>query len=124
MTIGFGSGNNYTPPDYRGYFIRGANKGTAGSASATVPGSYAGDIKGTQTTDYQSHNHTTQPHNHSYSLFSVIGSSPFANGSIYSTVTSTQTSNASTGDAIVTVNNSGGSETRPYNLSANWILKL
>ena len=57
MGIGTGTANaaNYTPPDYRGYFIRGANKGTAGSASGNVPASYSNDVKNTQTDNLQDH---------------------------------------------------------------------
>jgi hypothetical protein len=65
--MGIGSGGagtaNFTPPDLRGYFLRGSNLGTT-TASTTAPMSLAPTIKTTQTDTFKSHNHTVSDHTH------------------------------------------------------------
>uniref|UniRef100_A0A6C0LBP0 Uncharacterized protein n=1 Tax=viral metagenome TaxID=1070528 RepID=A0A6C0LBP0_9ZZZZ len=57
MAIGTGTANAYTPPDYRGAFLRGSNKGTANAAATTTYGARAPDLKSSQ-------NHITETHSH------------------------------------------------------------
>jgi hypothetical protein len=65
MAIGTGSSNAYTPPDYRGAFLRGSNKGTSTTTANTTYdninyGSLTSDLKNSQ-------NHMTETHSHSAS---------------------------------------------------------
>jgi microcystin-dependent protein len=60
MVIGTGNANTYTPPDYRGAFLRGSNKGTSTTTANTTYGSRAPDLKNSQ-------NHMTETHSHSAS---------------------------------------------------------
>ena len=62
VTLGLGTVNAgvYTPPDYRGAFLRGDNKGTASTAITTGYASYSSNLK-------QSQNHATQVHTHGVS---------------------------------------------------------
>ena len=60
MAIGTGTANAYTPPDYRGAFLRGSNKGTANATANTTYGALAPDLKSQQT-------HMTETHSHSAS---------------------------------------------------------
>uniref|UniRef100_A0A6C0JLV8 Phage tail collar domain-containing protein n=1 Tax=viral metagenome TaxID=1070528 RepID=A0A6C0JLV8_9ZZZZ len=61
MGIGTGGSgtSNYTPPDYRGYFLRGNNKGTASSAGTSTPASNAGNNLQSQTYSIKNHTHST-----------------------------------------------------------------
>ena len=136
--IGKISNNIYIPPDYRGAFMRGAG-------SSTTKPNYAGNTVG----NYQ--DHATQRHNHSItdpghahsaalgwagstsnrqdtffwtrydhrgSLNSVPGQSTEQTECISIISNST---NISIDYTTVSVDHN---ETRPYNLSVNWIIKL
>ena len=62
VTMGIGSFSGtttYTPPDYRGYFLRGDNKGISGNAKLSGYGSYSSQLK-----SYQSHSDPTHTHQH------------------------------------------------------------
>jgi len=136
--VGSGSANSYTPPDYRGAFLRGAgtNPSKSGYAGATVG---------------SSQNHTTQVHSHTasqashyhntYQVNTLNGGNPSYNyklgqieGSGAGTLSLPGDSNftsiliTNTVTPSVTIDNSttnvDNNETRPYNYSVNWIIKL
>ena len=113
LAIGSASAGNYTPPDYRAAFLRGAG------ANGTY-GGYSGDsVKGVQGQMIQNHNHTLD-------LYWVYAdqvpnvSRQFltsdTNNAYGGILTQRQSSNV---NGAVT-----GSETRPFNFSVNWIIKL
>lgn len=117
---------NYTPPDYRGAFLRGAgtNPTKSGYAGATV-GSF-------QTHATQTHNHSITDPGHTHGIIinqSIFSSSIFDTqggaGIRLAAVGTQQTVGAFTG---ITINNSttyvDSNETRPYNYGVNWIIKL
>ena len=123
MLIGTGGSgtSNYTPPDYRGAFFRGAG-------TSSVNTGYAGPAIKT------SQNHATQTHTHGIVLH-AYGSNSSVNNT---TVTMQGTYNHPSGgygDAA-TIYDSGntiisgvnrytdGNETRPFNFGVNWIIKL
>ena len=79
MGIGTGNANSYTPPDYRGAFLRGSNKGTANATAGTTYGSRAPDLKNSQNHMTETHTHTASSGNqssrHSHNVtFSNAGS--------------------------------------------------
>jgi hypothetical protein len=121
ITMGIGSsiGGNYTPPNYKGAFLRGT--GTSGNYSGPALGN-------AQNHATQTHNHTINDpgHAHSYTngyfdqtLSYVLGSGGQRGVTNFNTTTST------TG---ISINNStinvDPNETRPYNFGVNWIIKL
>uniref|UniRef100_A0A6C0L7T9 Uncharacterized protein n=1 Tax=viral metagenome TaxID=1070528 RepID=A0A6C0L7T9_9ZZZZ len=65
MAIGTGTANAYTPPDYRGAFLRGSNKGTANAAATTTYGARAPDLKISQTHMTETHSHGASSGNQS-----------------------------------------------------------
>jgi hypothetical protein len=65
MGIGTGNANSYTPPDYRGAFLRGSNKGTANATAGTTYGSRAPDLKNSQNHMTETHTHTASSGNQS-----------------------------------------------------------
>jgi hypothetical protein len=79
MAIGTGTANAYTPPDYRGAFLRGSNKGTANATANTTYGARAPDLKSSQNHITETHSHTAnssiQDPKHSHNVtFSNAGS--------------------------------------------------
>ena len=79
MGIGTGNVNSYTPPDYRGAFLRGSNKGTANATATTTYGARAPNLKSPQTHMTELHSHTAssgiQNANHNHSGTSNSGGS-------------------------------------------------
>lgn len=135
-----GTGTNYNLPDLEGYFLRGAGTSTVDPNSPRALGS-------TQNEDYKSHNHSASQasHNHTTSdgFWSEAQNAP-ANTVGYSfnpTDTDnnggglgsdggdgdnwiwTRTVTSSSATPAVTVNNNGGTETRPDNKAVNYIIK-
>ena len=120
-SLGIGTGGsgtaNYTPPNYKGAFLRGT--GTNGNYTG-------GSLGASQEDSFKSHNHTiTDPgHTHTttydYERYNVDGAYNKTGGNGES-AGSNAINNSTTG---ITINNNGGTETRPYNYAVNWILKL
>ena len=155
MTIGTGGSgtSNYTPPDFRGAFLRGDGKGTASTALSTGYGSYAATLKSSQNDAIANHTHSittdtgyaaiSDPgHNHRFYSwnddFNCQGSDKpfgFADcGDSNDVVTWKQfvfDSTTGTTDSGHTHALTSGNpiatlatpESRPYNFSVNWILK-
>lgn len=143
---GTADGSSFNLPDFRGAFPRGVDNGkgldpNAGSRSAAAAGGNTGDNVGSFQDDaYESHNHTspahthtTNPHTHDTTWrtgdIAIGGAGPNTlahqealspNGA---TSTGTQSNNGTSGTAV-TINASGGSETRPVNLGVNFIIKI
>ena len=65
MGIGTGNANVYTPPDYRGAFLRGSNKGTSANNATTTYGSLAPNLNTTQNHMTETHSHTASSGNQS-----------------------------------------------------------
>jgi len=86
MGIGTGNANSYTPPDYRGAFLRGSNKGTANATATTTYGALAPDLKSPQTHMTETHSHTAssgnQNANHNHSGTSNSGGSHTHSGTL------------------------------------------
>ncbi len=139
MGIGSGTANNYTPPDYRGAFLRGS--GTNGTNST-----YVGPTNGTrQTDDITSHTHTLTDPGHTHVLdvrtsggqqtsFKTLGFSWNSVNNLYQTKTSLYYSSSVmcelgqnsilSSSSSLSIANYGDTETRPVNFGVNWILKL
>lgn len=124
-----GNGNGTTTfniPDYRGRFLRGVDSGAgrdpdAGSRTAMGTAGNTGDNVGSvQADELDSHNHSiTDPgHTHANSVPSNTGGPPIAGGA--GQTVNTATPSATTG---VTINNTGGNETRPINANVTYIIK-
>lgn len=122
--LGIGSGgsgtSSYTPPNYKGAFLRGA--GTHSTSTSHVSAA----LGASQTDEIQSHNHIVNDPGHShvttyaYEIFDSDGIDNETGGDGGSSSNNLTTFN-STG---ITLNPNGSTETRPDNYSVNWILKL
>ena len=119
-------------PDYRGYFLRGVDTGqgrdsdatTPGGRSASAAGGNAGDAVGSVEPDmFKSHVHEINDPGHFHPMsdfLSNTGGPQIAGGAGW-WAHSGKTEAATTG---ITILAKGGSETRPKNVSVNWIIKL
>jgi microcystin-dependent protein len=114
---------NYTPPDYRNAFLRGT--GTSNVYNGTT---YAGaSINTAQQARLENHAHGVNDpgHTHStthlYEVFNSVSATSYLSGGDGNSTQGTTVSNNTTG---ISVNLTGGAETRPYNYTVNWILKL
>lgn len=114
-----GSGDGSTTfniPDGRGKFLRGVDHGSgydpdSGSRSAFNTGGNSGDAVGSyQATGFQNHNHTLG-----------ITSNPGGTPGTYGATAGPQ---SFVFGYIGGANGSTGSDTRPYNLNMNWIIKF
>mgnify|MGYP003302900261 FL=1 len=138
-----GSGNNFNVPDLRGQFVRGVN--TSNSGLDTNRG-----IGSTQGSQNQSHNHsygnnsiTVSGANHNHSIRKISLQPSIANVGItlgsgqgyqigYATNFNGDTNQAintsgnlsMSGSVGITINNAGGSESRPNNVALMYIIKL
>ena len=129
--LGIGSFNDddktYTPPNFRGAFLRGA-----GTNSNTNYSNYEGETSaGSVQTDRvgkHGHNVTDPGHNHtttySYEKYNSGGSNNYSGRDGYSAGSNEINSNKTN----ITIQKSTGGdsiedETRPFNYSINWILK-
>ena len=123
-TLSIGSGgsgtSSYTPPNYKGAFLRGA--GTHSTSTSHVSAA----LGASQTDEIQSHNHGVNDPGHShvstyaYEIFNSDGIDTETGGDGGSS-SNNRTNFNTTG---ITLNANGSSETRPDNYSVNWILKL
>jgi microcystin-dependent protein len=134
-----GSGTNFNLPDLRGKFLRGVDAGAgkdigASSRSAEKSGGNTGDAVGTyQGEQTKSHNHgVTDPgHNHSYNdvFYSENGGSVETGNNQGSGNSDDDNSgwgfDRTTEDKTtgVSVNSTGGNETRPVNAAVYYIIK-
>ena len=112
----YGDGNGSTTfniPDLRGIFLRGADNGSGNDPNAITRTSFNGGNSGDNVGSYQSDE--LKSHNHG-----LVGRSSVGGGGNYPSVTSGGVSNIS----IPHVSTNGGSETRPKNISVNYIIKL
>jgi microcystin-dependent protein len=113
MVIGsFNGTSTYTPPDYRGYFLRGDNKGLSSNAKLSGYGSYSSQLK-----SYQSHSTPTHTHEVTMNYFNLQH-----NHNLTSNTTSGEKGahqhnlRAAQGQGIYTIgrtNGSGGPEWQP-----------
>jgi hypothetical protein len=118
MGIGTRSGSNYTPPNYRGAFLRGLG-------TSSVNTIYTGPALNTsQTDEIRTHGHTINDPAHTHTLRTFLGIAG-GSGNTSRSVGLEQSPLASTGTVTtgITINHSG-SETRPFNFGVNWIIKL
>ena len=123
------SNGYYTPPDYRGAFLRGA-----GINSNSNYSDYAGgDVGSAQTDLVAKHGHTVTDPGHihttkyNYERYNVDGASN-ATGRNGRSAGSNEINSSTTGIAISKNSQSTdgtglGDETRPFNYSVHWILK-
>jgi microcystin-dependent protein len=122
-TYGSGTGT-FKVPDLRGYFIRGYGTNRDGTQSGSF-GINQADV-------FRSHTHTTTENNHSHNIShsqintptqenAAIGQGSFISGWAGTSSNDHTTDGAKTG---LTINSSGGSETRPVNIAMNYIIKL
>ena len=120
MGIGTSVSGNYTPPNYKGRFLRGngSNPNNANNSSAAL-GQAQNDA-------FESHNHGVNDPGHrhttqySYEIYDSTGTTNKTGGDGNS-FGSSLINSASTNISIL---NSGGTETRPFNYAINWILKI
>jgi len=144
ITAGIGAVNNenYTPPDYRGAFLRGAGQKSGNSI-------YSGNsvLGSMQSHATQSHSHTVNDPGHNHALgVGVLGDGVakviFAERIItrgeFNTYDPTQSipdrikaypsqTGITIGNCLTTTGltiNTNENETRPYNCTVNWIIKL
>lgn len=137
-----GSGNSFNLPDTKGRFLRAVDGGAArdddaGTRTASNAGGNTGDKVGSFQPDiFKSHNHTASSSTdgeHTHTLANNH-SAPYKgnnadSGSDISAVDNTDrklndpTSAAGNHSHTITVNNSGGAETRPENVSVYYIIK-
>lgn len=123
-TIGetFGSGdeiNTFNVPDLRGYFTRGYddNRGIdSGRTFASI-----------QTDDLKSHNHTgstntTGAHTHTCTGAATSSGGAFPDG-IYTIPSTVTTSSSGNHSHTLTINSTGGPETRPKNIALVYAIK-
>ncbi len=111
-----GAGNGTTTfnlPDYRGVFLRGVDAGR-GLNPNRVFASYEDDA-------FKSHNHSINDPSHAHSTIGVANDGNFgAGGSAGYSSGTTNTAGSNTG---ITINNSGGAETRPRNVAVYYCIK-
>lgn len=134
-----GSGANFNVPDYRDYFLRGhSSSGTDASSRTDRGDGTTGANVGTKQEDaFESHNHTvsiTDPgHGHSlpftaiqdggnnYQIYTGAGS-PGANSRSVSQSLPSSTASAAVSGITASSAVNGGTETRPRNITVNWII--
>jgi hypothetical protein len=132
--IGKGTINGvYSPPNYKGAFLRGIGSGQSTSNSGPVNI----DISQNEQTALVTHNHAitiNDPgHNHNARYKPGIDNSNFDSPDSYlsadklfdtATTNSEMVVSNTTGITATSNNTTVNQETRPYNFGVNWILKL
>lgn len=106
----------YTPPDYRGAFLRGA--GTNATYNYSGHGT-VGEVQGQMISD----------HNHQENMYWVYGNQTSGGVDGYREFITNDVNNAVFTNKFGTsyannVQGDVGNETRPFNFSINWIIKL
>ena len=120
-TFGVGDGSTtFKLPDLRGEFVRGFDGGR-GIDSNREFGSFQDD-------EFKSHNHTgstnsTGAHTHTYSLSEGINVGAFSKGANSYDNSSVSTSSAGNHSHTLTINSSGGAETRSRNIALQYCIK-
>jgi hypothetical protein len=113
---------NYTPPDYRGAFLRGAGTNPSKSGYA---GSNVGVVQNHAT---QTHTHTINDPGHYHTYTDSYGDQTQVYRMGYGGQRDSLSSGTGKAYTDITINNSitnvDNNETRPYNYSVNWIIKL
>ncbi len=125
-TFGSASASTFNVPDLRGYFIRGFGTNSDGSVSGGF-GAKQGDT-------FESHTHTgtansAGSHSHSYSYPNVGNQKDASAGSNDTNAQNNGMTSGTTGAAgahthSLSINASGGSETRPKNIALNACIKF
>ena len=128
-----GTGTGFNVPELRGFFLRGLDNGQgvdieATTRTALIAGGNTGDEVGTYQMDkYKSHNHgVSDPgHNHTYTdRYNNADVSDNANDrTVAGPTASSYSKNTNTGYANITIEATGGSDTRPKNASVLYIIK-
>lgn len=134
LAIGNGNGGsesgcasgNFNVPDYRGRFLRGVTGSSTNdpdSSSRTAmntggnTGNNVGSIQGYQV---QSHNHSINDPGHAHTLPIQSGGPYNSGGGLWPGPGSQISSNTAT--TGITINNTGGNETRPINAYVNYCI--
>jgi len=136
--INFGGGdgiNTFNLPDSRGRFLRGADNGAgrdpdAASRTASNAGGSVGDSVGTlQSEQFASHRHTINDPGHTHGMATPNGTTgvretagTLAGGWDYGDQVSSAAP-VTTNTTGITEAAAGGNETRPKNVSVNYIIK-
>ena len=123
--LGIGTGGSgtstYTPPDYRGAFLRGCNTAGPSGNLGTITGNYQED-------DFATHSHSVNDPGHSHTTVDFYERWDITNSNTASKTGATGVSDGSnlvnSATTGISIQNSGSTETRPYNFSVNWIIKL
>jgi microcystin-dependent protein len=147
LNIGTGNKPNYTPPDLKGAFLRGA-----GTPNNNTYSTYQGatTVGGIQPDQNKTHNHLINRskfrHGHTYwdralnvsthdlvfsgqnvskRKFNVLSGEPNSDTPTQSYSDQQRyVADAFAAEEYVDTTSEGGTETRPYNYSVNWIIKL
>ncbi|MBV9882639.1 MAG: tail fiber protein [Sphingomonadaceae bacterium] len=116
-----GSGASFALPDYRGYFLRGADWGAGNdpdAASRTAPpGGSAADIGSTQPSALLSHKHD-------FPQSIPAGTAPEGSDSGVPSTTQNQTGVPVADDGSAFTTQVSQNETRPINVYVGWIIKF
>ena len=127
---GIGNGSTtFNLPELRGDFLRGRDGGTgadpdAANRVAEYTNTIVGDVVGSwEACDFTSHTHTQNSHYHTMALVGIgggtSGGTAYSGGGAYG-----YRPQFNYTDAVTATNNvTGGKETRPHNISVNWIIK-
>lgn len=129
---GWGEGDGATTfnlPDLRGRFLRGVDGGQgrdpeAATRAASASGGNTGDKVGTTQGDaFAQHNHPLTDPGHTHSMWNTYSGSNLPSGGFQyaGATTGPQTGNSVTG---ISIKPTGGAETRPTNVTVNYLIKL
>jgi hypothetical protein len=135
-------GGSSNLPDLRGNFLRGLDEGRGydDDAGSRIDGESTTGVRSYQSTQIQAHNHTGSTstngnHSHTFTDYysNINGGAPAPTGSHvgsnYSTSFSPAASLVSSTDSAgdhshsLTIDNTGGAETRPENIAVYWLIR-
>jgi microcystin-dependent protein len=128
------SAASFNVPDLRGRFLRGWDHGAGNDPDATArsliaTGGSQGDLPGSLEGDsFKAHTHAINDpgHTHAMSVAFTCGTGNWTYGGNNwdCEVTNSQTNIATTSTTGITIQSNGANETRPANVSVNFIIKL